>query len=66
MNTSDTEWFKSSYSSQGTECVEVAFLERGMVGVRDSKDPACPALIFAPSEWDAFAAGLRDDRLGRA
>lgn len=52
-------WFKSSYSEGSSQCVEVAWLEEGGVGVRDSKNPAGPALVFAPSEWDAFAAGVR-------
>jgi hypothetical protein len=30
-----------------------------MVGVRDSKNPAGPALIFTPSEWDAFTTGVQ-------
>ncbi|WP_330183204.1 DUF397 domain-containing protein [Nocardia sp. NBC_01503] len=51
-------WFKSSYSSGGQDCVEVAFLPGGEVGVRDSKNPAGPALVFAPGEWDAFTAGV--------
>jgi len=29
-----------------------------MVGVRDSKNPTGPALVFAPTEWDAFTARL--------
>ncbi|GAB3653912.1 DUF397 domain-containing protein [Actinocorallia lasiicapitis] len=34
-------WRKSSYSTQGTssECVEVAELSAGTVGLRDSKRP---------------------------
>lgn len=52
-------WFKSSHSSAGQDCVEVAFLTDGAVGVRDSKDPAGPALIFAPGEWDAFTAEVK-------
>ncbi|AYF75181.1 DUF397 domain-containing protein [Nocardia yunnanensis] len=51
-------WFKSSYSQGGSDCVEVAFLDGGRVGVRDSKDPAGPALVFTAGEWDVFAAGL--------
>lgn len=53
-------WFKSSRSETGAQCVEVAFLEEGLVGVRDSKNPTAPALIFTPSEWDAFTAGVVD------
>lgn len=58
-------WFKSSRSSGGQDCVEVAFLEAGHVGVRDSKDPTGPALVFTPSEWDAFTAGMADGEFNR-
>lgn len=51
---SDISWFKSSYSGSDKTCVEVAFLDGGLTGVRDSKDSAGPALVFSPSEWDAF------------
>ncbi|WP_280251038.1 DUF397 domain-containing protein [Nocardia abscessus] len=54
------QWFKSSRSTGKEACVEVAWLEAGHVGVRDSKDPTGPALIFAPGQWDAFAADVRD------
>ncbi|WP_067567709.1 DUF397 domain-containing protein [Nocardia acidivorans] len=47
-------WFKSSRSGAGKECVEVAFLADGRVGVRDSKNPAGPALVFGAREWDSF------------
>jgi hypothetical protein len=36
-----------------------------MVGVRDSKNPTGPALIFTPSEWDAFTAGVADGEFER-
>nr|WP_245547028.1 DUF397 domain-containing protein [Nocardia brevicatena] len=49
-------WFKSSYSESNGQCVEVAHFADGMVGVRDSKNPTGPALIFTPAEWDAFLA----------
>lgn len=51
-------WFKSTHSSGGEECVEVAFLPGG-VGVRDSKNPTGPALIFTPAAWDAFSASVQ-------
>lgn len=38
----------------------------GMVGMRDSKDQAGPALIFRPAEWDAFTAGVKDGEFDRA
>ncbi|MFI8929680.1 DUF397 domain-containing protein [Streptomyces sp. NPDC053474] len=57
-------WFKSSYSD-GTpsSCLEVADLTRQArgsagVGIRDSKDPAGPALLLGLPAWKAFLAGL--------
>ncbi len=50
-------WRKSSYSARSA-CVEVAFAG-DRVGVRDSKDPHGPVLIFSPGEWGAFLAGIR-------
>ncbi|TLG14400.1 DUF397 domain-containing protein [Nocardia cyriacigeorgica] len=65
MNTdlSRATWFKSTHSGGQTDCVEVAWLDGGQVGVRDSKNPSGPALIFAPTQWDAFAGALRSDDL---
>ncbi|WP_327115731.1 DUF397 domain-containing protein [Nocardia sp. NBC_01730] len=67
MNTdlSVVTWFKSSYSSGQTACVEVAWLKGNRVGVRDSKNPTGPALIFTPGEWDAFTAGVIDGEFRR-
>ncbi|MEU2087905.1 DUF397 domain-containing protein [Nocardia beijingensis] len=55
---SDATWFTSTRTSGGKDCVEVAHLAGGMVGVRDSKNPTGPALVFTPGEWDAFTAGV--------
>lgn len=62
---SGAQWFKSSHSGGNDECVEVAWLDGGHVGVRDSKNPAGPALVFAPDEWDAFTAGVRGSGFDR-
>ncbi|WP_040858946.1 DUF397 domain-containing protein [Nocardia niigatensis] len=53
---SNARWFKSSRSADANECVEIAFIGRGasIVGVRDSKDPAGPALVFTGQQWDRF------------
>ncbi|MBF6440071.1 DUF397 domain-containing protein [Nocardia cyriacigeorgica] len=56
-------WFKSTKSAGGQDCVEVAHLERGRVGVRDSKNPTGPALVFTPSEWDTFLNRTRSGGL---
>ncbi|MEV5834251.1 DUF397 domain-containing protein [Nocardia sp. NPDC052112] len=62
---SGAKWFKGSRSESGAKCVEVAWLDGGKVGVRDSKNPTGPALIFTPGEWDAFTAGMQDGEFTR-
>ncbi|MGV9409941.1 DUF397 domain-containing protein [Nocardia sp. NPDC003693] len=52
-------WFKSSRSTPQQDCVEATHLTEGMVGVRDSKNPAGPALVFDGTSWDAFISGVR-------
>jgi uncharacterized protein DUF397 len=54
-----TSWKKSSLSSGGDNCVEVAFAADGSVGVRDSKQKGLgPILEFTPAEWEAFLGGV--------
>jgi hypothetical protein len=53
-------WIKSSLSFANGDCVEVASLPDGLIGVRDSKDTAGPVLRFNSSEWHAFIAGARN------
>ncbi|WP_280418666.1 DUF397 domain-containing protein [Nocardia carnea] len=60
IDLSNAAWFKSSRSASGKECVEVAHLRGGAVGVRDSKNPTGPALVFGPDAWDAFTAAVED------
>ncbi|SDM95475.1 DUF397 domain-containing protein [Actinacidiphila guanduensis] len=62
MTTETPRWFTSSYSDNGGTCVEVAAnlaASRGVVPVRDSKDPSGPALAFAPAAWADFVAGVK-------
>ncbi|WP_328390321.1 DUF397 domain-containing protein [Nocardia sp. NBC_00416] len=58
-------WFKSSRSQGGNDCVEAAHLDNGRVGVRDSKNPTGPALIFTPGEWDVFLVGAKNGEFDR-
>lgn len=60
---SDANWFKSSYSSAEKDCVEVAFLRGGSVGVRDSKNAAGPTLVFNSRGWDSFTARIASGEL---
>jgi hypothetical protein len=52
-------WVKSSHSFSNGNCVEVAELPGGSVGVRNSRDPDGPVLKFTQEEWDAFLGGAR-------
>jgi hypothetical protein len=47
-------WVKSSFSFANGNCVEVAELSGGSVGIRDSRDPGGPVLRFTRAEWAAF------------
>jgi hypothetical protein len=67
MTSKFSNWRKSSLSSGGDNCVEVAFAEDGSIGVRDSKlGPASPVLEFTPSEWDAFLGGATQGEFDRS
>jgi len=60
MELREARWRKSSRSSgNGGNCVEVAGNLPGVVAVRDSKDPAGPALLIAPAAWAAFTARVK-------
>ncbi|WP_218002150.1 DUF397 domain-containing protein [Microtetraspora malaysiensis] len=58
---------QSTRSGANGDCVEVAVISatdghhtgERLYAVRDSKDPDGPALIFTPSEWEAFIAGVK-------
>ena len=56
-------WFKSSYSNNGGNCVEVAAnlaVSHGVIPVRDSKDPQGPALAFTTGAWASFVTAIRN------
>jgi Domain of unknown function (DUF397) len=53
-------WRKSSFSGPtGGNCVETAELAEGRIGVRNSRFPAGPALIFPAGTWRAFLGRCR-------
>ncbi|MFJ9110767.1 DUF397 domain-containing protein [Streptomyces sp. NPDC102283] len=62
MTTESPRWFKSSYSSNGGQCVEVAAnlaTTRGIVPVRDSKVVGGPVVAVPAAAFAAFVAGVQ-------
>ncbi|MFZ4268636.1 DUF397 domain-containing protein [Streptomyces arboris] len=64
--TEHAQWFTSSYSANGGDCIEVAanlVASRGIVPVRDSKSVDGPVLDVSAGAFSAFVAGLRAGEL---
>ena len=53
-------WVKSSLSYANGNCVEVADMQGGGIGVRNSRHAEGPVLVFTPDEWHAFLGGVRN------
>ncbi|MGK4580746.1 DUF397 domain-containing protein [Kitasatospora sp. HPMI-4] len=64
LDLSHASWFKSSYSNNGGNCIEVAPGYAGVMPVRDSKDPEGPALVFSAEGFAAFVAGVKSGEFG--
>ena len=56
---SNSTWRKSTYSANGSECIEVADNLSGFVSVRDSKNVYIRELTFRPAEWTRFVGHLK-------
>ncbi|MFF2313161.1 DUF397 domain-containing protein [Streptomyces albidoflavus] len=62
MTTESPRWFKSSYSSNGGQCVEVAAnlaSVHGIVPVRDSKVESGPVLTVPAAAFSSFVEGVK-------
>ncbi|MGA6168885.1 DUF397 domain-containing protein [Streptomyces sp. NPDC012600] len=60
--TEHPQWFTSSYSSNGGDCVELAanlVASLGVVPVRDSKCVGGPVVDVRTGAFSAFVAGVR-------
>ncbi len=67
MTTESPRWFKSSYSGGGGSCIEVAanlLAPRGVVPVRDSKNPNGPVLDFPADVFSSFVTGVKAGEFG--
>ncbi|MFJ9371327.1 DUF397 domain-containing protein [Nocardia sp. NPDC101769] len=61
---SSAVWFKSSRSAQQDACIEVAHFA-DQTGVRDSKHPGGPELMFPAAEWGVFNDAVKAGRFDR-
>ena len=60
-NTVVPAWRKSSYSGCNGNCVEVAELSPGLIGVRDTKDAAHgPVLLVRTASWKSFLESIKN------
>ncbi|WP_316744110.1 DUF397 domain-containing protein [Streptomyces sp. MK7] len=51
-------WQKSTYSPDGSNCVEIATTPT-TIHIRDSKTPTAPHLTVTPSAWADFLSPVR-------
>ncbi|MFH8593931.1 DUF397 domain-containing protein [Streptomyces rimosus] len=62
MTTESPRWFKSSHSSNGGQCLEVGTdltTTRGVISIRDSKNPNGPHLTLSTDAWTELIAFAR-------
>lgn len=62
MTTESPRWFKSSYSADGGQCVEVAHNlvpTLGLVPLRDSKVPSGPSLAVSAAAFAVFIEAVK-------
>lgn len=62
MTTETPQWFTSSYSNNGGQCLEVAtnlVASRGVVPVRDSKNPGGPVLDVPFGAFASFVTSVK-------
>ncbi|MEV7465881.1 DUF397 domain-containing protein [Streptomyces kronopolitis] len=60
-STLSVEWQKSSYSTNGGNCIEfsTSLAPQGVVPIRDSKIEDGAALMFSTDAWASFVGGVR-------
>jgi hypothetical protein len=67
VTTEEPQWFTSSYSSNGGDCIAVAgnlVASCGVVPVRDSKNPTGPVLNIPANSFVTFVAGVKSGEFG--
>ncbi|MFJ4768575.1 DUF397 domain-containing protein [Streptomyces uncialis] len=67
MANESPRWYKSSYSANGGQCIEVAAnlaATHGTVPVRDSKNPGGPVLDIPAPAFTSFVTGVKAGEFG--
>jgi hypothetical protein len=59
VGTDSARWRKSTLSNPSGNCVELAELAEGMIGVRNSRHPAGPVLVYTRAEIAAFFVAVQ-------
>jgi hypothetical protein len=62
----NAQWHISTYSANGSTCVEVATNLADAVAIRDSKNRQGPVLVVATDEWAKFCTGVKQGEFGLA
>jgi hypothetical protein len=57
-------WWKSSFSDSGIQCVECAVVDSATVAVRDSKDPHGPALLLGREQFPTLVDAVKRGEIG--
>jgi hypothetical protein len=59
----ESTWFKSSHSQTAGDCIEIAPTAPRAISLRDSKNPAGPALTVPARAFGSFVAALKGNAL---
>lgn len=62
MTSESPRWYRSSYSENGGQCIEVAtnlVAPHGVVPVRDSKNPTGPVLDLRAASFVSFVTAIK-------
>jgi hypothetical protein len=63
MQVNESGWFKSSYSGQNGDCVEIRLRTDDGIDLRDTKNRQGPVVIVGALGWSAFTAAVRNGGL---